>query len=355
MTLDVSVIVVNHNGADYLGSCLEAIYRAEPAEVLLVDSGSSDGAHLAARDRWPLRLLELDGNLGPSAARNLGMREATHDFVVLIDNDVEVKPGCLEGLVGALRADEGLALVQARSVLGDDEGVVHYDGGRFHFAGLIALRNWYVPQSEAVAASGADLRDSDVAVSLCCAGRRALLLEAGGFDESMFILFEDLALSYALKMRGHRVAVDARVPCIHKGGTKGLSTRGKDGGYAANRSFLHSRNRWIFLLTHYRKRALLLFAPGFVIYGIVHLAFVIAKGHLGAWCRGKAALWSMRAQLRARRAVVQRGRALGDGRLLAAPALTVNPGLAEGGLRALVRRGLDLALRACFVCVRWAV
>ena len=355
MTLDVSVIVVNHNGADYLDSCLEAIYRAEPAEVLLVDSGSTDGAHETAAVRWPLRLLELEGNLGPSAARNLGMREAEHEFVVLIDNDVEVCGDGLAELVEALRGDEKLALVQARSVLGDEDGVVHYDGGRFHFAGLIALRNWYVPQAEAIARTGAGLADSDVAVSLCCAGRRELLLEAGGFDESMFILFEDLALSYALKMRGYRIAVDGRTPCIHKGGTKGLSTRGKGGGYAARRSFLHSRNRWIFLLTHYRKRALLLFAPGFVAYGCVHLAFVLAKGHLGSWLRGKGALWSMRKQLRARRAVVQRGRVLSDGALLGAPALTVNPGLAEGGLRAFVRKGLDLVLRVSFACVRWAL
>lgn len=355
MTLDVSVIVVNHNGADYLESCLEAIYRAEPDEVLLVDSGSTDGAQHAAASKWPLRLLELEGNLGPSAARNLGMREAKNGFVVLIDNDVEVRGDCLRQLVDALRADDKLALVQARSVLGDEEGVVHYDGGRFHFVGLIALRNWYVPQADATRRTGADLAESDVAVSLCCAGRRDVLLEAGGFDESMFILFEDLALSYAIKMRGYRIAVDGRTPCVHKGGTKGLSTRGTDGGYAARRSFLHSRNRWIFLLTHYRMRALVLFAPALLAYGFVHLLFVLTKGHFGAWIRGKVALWDMRRELRSRRAIVQRGRVLGDGALLAAPALTVNPGLAEGLLLGAIRKTLDSVLRLCFLCVRWAV
>lgn len=351
MPLDVTVIVVNHDGKDYLDSCLAAIFRAEPAEVLLVDSGSTDGAHRRAAERWPVRLLELPGNLGPSAARNAGMREARFERVVLIDNDVEIEDGCLQGLVARLDADPGLALVQARSVLGEPSGPIHYDGGSFHFLGLIALRNWYAAPSEA---TGTGLVDSDVAISLCCAARRDVVLEAGGFDETMFILFEDLALSYALKLRGHRVAVDTDVRCVHKGGTKGLSTRGASGGYAARRSFLHSRNRWIFLLTHYRLRALVLFAPGFVLYGIVHVAFVVRSGHLREWWRGKRALWTLRTELRARRRVVQSGREARDGELLGAPALTVNPGLAESGLRAFVRKSLDAALRLCFVCVRWA-
>ena len=101
MGREVTVIVVNHDGKDYLEPCLEAIFRAEPDEVLLVDSGSTDGAHLAAAERWPerVRLLELPDNLGPSAARNLGLREARNAHVVLIDNDVEVTEGCVEGLL----------------------------------------------------------------------------------------------------------------------------------------------------------------------------------------------------------------------------------------------------------------
>lgn len=351
MGLDASVIVVNHDGRAYLDACLAAIFRAEPVEVLVVDSGSSDGAQHEAAARWPLRLIELEGNLGPSAARNRGLREARCDHVILIDNDVEVSEGCLERLIDDLRQDPGLVLVQARSLLGDAQGAIHYDGGNFHYVGLIALRNWYRPQEEN---HERGFVACDVAVSLCCAARRDALLEVGGFDETMFILFEDLALSYALRMRGHRIGVDTTAVCIHKGGTKGLSTRGEGGGYAAQRSFLHSRNRWIFLLTHYRWRALIAFAPGLLVYGLVHLAFVVRKGHLGAWWRGKVALVRLRRELALRRAHVQRGRSLGDRDLVKAPPLTLNPGLSRGGVGAMVRRSLDALLSFCYHIGRWA-
>ena len=352
MTVPISVVVVNHNGRDYLDSCLAAIFAAEPAEVLLVDSGSTDGAELDAAEKWPLRLLTLGDNKGPSAARNFGMREATHERVLLIDNDVELLPGCLERLMAALDSDDSLAIVQARSLLGDADGPVHYDGGDFHFVGLISLHNWYRPQSEV---AGQGLEDSDVAVSLCCLAQRDRLLQVGGFDERMFILFEDLALSYALRLAGYRVAVCRDALCVHKAGTAGLSTRGESRSYAAHRSFLHSRNRWIFLLTHYRLRTLILLSPAFLLYGLVHLAFVLVSGHLASWFRGKVDLLRSWKYLRKRRKTIQAQRRRSDRELLGCPRLTFNPGLADRGVRGLVRSTLAIGLKLIYGCVAWLI
>lgn len=348
----VSVIVVNHNGRDYLDRCLDAVFAAEPSEVLVVDSGSTDGSGTAAAEKYPVRLLSLGANRGPSAARNFGLREASCDTVLLIDNDVELLPGCLETLLAHLESRPDMALIQARSVLAEADGPVHYDGGEFHMLGLISLRNWYVPQADA---AGSGLEETDVAISLCCVGRRQALLEAGGYDEEMFILFEDLAISYALKLRGHKVGIAADAMCIHKAGTAGLSTRGEASTYAANRSFLHSRNRWIFLLTHYRAWTLLVLVPAFCLYGFVHLGFVVLSGHLAAWFRGKVAVCRLFSYLRRRRRKIQAGRACRDVVLLGCPELTFNPGLAKRGFRSVVGAVLGGSLRLYYACVRWVL
>ena len=67
----VSVGIVNHNGESYLRQTLRAVARLGPAvdDVLLIDSGSTDGGVALARAEVPrLRVIDLGANLGPATA-----------------------------------------------------------------------------------------------------------------------------------------------------------------------------------------------------------------------------------------------------------------------------------------------
>ena len=294
-------------------------------------------------------------------ARNLGSREARNPLVLLIDNDVELMDGCLERMFARLCEHDDLTLLQARSLIdvpcvgqdgevGPVERLVHYDGASFHYLGFLSLRNWYRPLVEA---EGVGLVDVDCAIALCCLARAEILLEVGGYDEPMFYLMEDAALSYALRLAGHRIAVDEEALCLHRGGTEGLSTRGAKSAIPIGRSFLQSRNRWMFVLTHYRLSTLVLLGPGFFLYGVVHTCFAFANGQGRAWLRGKAGLFKFRAYLWERRAFLQKLRKRGDKSLLGCPELTFNPGLADRGFRALVRRTLSFGVKTWYLLVGW--
>ena len=87
----VSVGVVNYNGESYLKRTLRAVECLGSAidDVLLIDSGSTDGGAALVREHFPrVRVIPLGANLGPGAARNRAISEAEHDRVLLIDNDV---------------------------------------------------------------------------------------------------------------------------------------------------------------------------------------------------------------------------------------------------------------------------
>ena len=143
--------------------------------------------------------------------------------------------------------------------------------------------------------------------------------------------------------------------CLHKGGTPGLSVRGRGDRYAGKRTFLHSRNRGLLLVSCYRVRTLVCIAPGLAAYGIVHLGFVAISGHLLHWVRGKASLLRHLPVAWRRRRTLLPLRRRRDADVLAAPPLTYNPGLAEGGVRGFVKRMLDRFLAAWWRLVRrWA-
>ncbi|MBQ6117894.1 MAG: glycosyltransferase family 2 protein [Clostridia bacterium] len=103
----ISVIVPVYNAGLYLNRCVDSVLSQTmpPAEILLVDDGSTDQSgeicDLYAR-QWPnlLRVIHQE-NAGPSAARNNGINAAEGDYLCFLDSDDYLERDALERLVKA--------------------------------------------------------------------------------------------------------------------------------------------------------------------------------------------------------------------------------------------------------------
>jgi len=346
----VSAVVCNYNGAPYLTACLDALAAlADPVdEIVVVDNLSTDGSLALLAERYPeVRVVRMGSNAGPAAARNAGMRAARNRWVLAVDNDAVVTPELLGALCAAAEAHAGCVIVQPRSVFAHERSRVHYDGGGAHYAGLVALRNFYTPLDDA---EGSGTVEVDVAISVCLLVDSRTVLAAGGYDESYFILFEDLDLSYRLRLLGHRILSVEDVLVLHDAGTPGVSFR-EGAHYPARRVLFHSRNRWLFMLKCFRWRTLLVALPAILVYEALWLAFAARHGGLRAWLRGKLQVAGALPELARKRRAVQRGRRLPDRELLVGGPWTVTPALREGRAGAVLGR-LDAAFRAWWRLVR---
>jgi glycosyltransferase involved in cell wall biosynthesis len=101
-----SVVVPTRDRAGYLEVALASLADQdldEPYEVLVVDDASRDATRDVAR-RAGVGYVPQDEPRGPNAGRNLGVRRAGADLVVLVDDDVRAPRGWLRALVeGAAR------------------------------------------------------------------------------------------------------------------------------------------------------------------------------------------------------------------------------------------------------------
>src|SRR5580698_8233831 len=93
----VTVIIAAKDAIATIGRAIvSALAQPEAAEVIVVDDGSSDGTAALARTHDDggsrLRVLRLERNSGPAAARNLALEMATSPFVCVLDADDFMQP-----------------------------------------------------------------------------------------------------------------------------------------------------------------------------------------------------------------------------------------------------------------------
>lgn len=106
MSHPVSIIIPIYNVAPYIERCLDSIANQtlSDLEVILVDDHGQDDSITIARDyiqthhlsTW--RIIETPSNSGPGVARNIGVEEATGEYIAFCDADDWVEPTMYEQL-----------------------------------------------------------------------------------------------------------------------------------------------------------------------------------------------------------------------------------------------------------------
>jgi N-acetylglucosaminyl-diphospho-decaprenol L-rhamnosyltransferase len=174
--------------------------------VVLVDNGSSDeSVELARRELAAVEVLELGANLGFGPALNRAVAERPADPVILLNNDAEPRPrfveALLEGLGEGVDSVAGVLLQERAPELIDSAGVVAD-------ATLMGFDYLHGEPASAAAGAPAPLGPTGGAALY----RHAAFAAVGGFDERIFLYYEDLDLALRLAAAGGRcrLAPDAR-------------------------------------------------------------------------------------------------------------------------------------------------
>ena len=199
MPADVAVVVANYAGDDVLDDCLRSVLaQTHPAaEVMVVDAGPTEHGRRIAQNHGATALVRPNRGLG--YLYNEGARAARSELVLLLNNDVALESRCLELLVGQLMAGVQHFAADPRQLSWDGSVLVHGRASlrrgplfRQPLPGFrLDLQGHAQTSIPTVSANGGAML-----------ARRERLLELGGFDETMFLDFEDIDLCWRAWSRG---------------------------------------------------------------------------------------------------------------------------------------------------------
>lgn len=268
----MSVIILNYNGRSLSEPCLASVLNTEYSnfEVIFVDNGSTDGSVEFIKKRFSdylnnkLKLIINPKNLGFAEGNNIGAKHAAGKYLAFLNNDVEVEPSWLKELVSAEEADQEVAVTQSKLLMADRK---HFDS-----AGDILSSNGSLYQRGRLEE---DLGQYDTPEEIFSARGAAMLIrrktfdEVEGFDAKFFIIYEDVDLSWRIRLRGYKIVFIPTSVVYHMGSA--TSSR------KTLRSFLtfhRQKNRLILVLKNYESknamrfliRNLILLSSGWLIY-----------------------------------------------------------------------------------------
>ena len=339
----ISVGIVNHNGESYLPATLRAVARLGPAvdDVLLIDSGSTDQSGVLVREQFPhVRVIELGSNLGAGAARNRAIREAAHDRVLLIDNDVEPDPGSVPALDAALNGHSNAILAMAAVLYAQAPDTVQYVGAAPHFLGTPTLLHADTPAAQLKEG----VRVVGTAITCCVMVDRARFGDRRWFDERLFFYLEDHEFGLRASLQGYDCLIVPQARCLHRAGTIGVSIR-QTGRFTPVRVRYTIRNRWLTILMLYQPGTLLRFAPALAAFEVAQLLGAVRRGWIGHW------LWAAGSTARMLPHVLHMRRAMAGSRrrrdleILTAGPFPFNSRWHPSALERAARRSLDLVAR----------
>ncbi|WIB35273.1 glycosyltransferase family 2 protein [Curtobacterium sp. MCJR17_043] len=215
----VSVVVINFRGTDDTLECIarlsEVDWPADRLEIVVVENGSGDDSEARLRaalgDQANVRIIVSAENLGFTGGSNLGAREATGDVVAFLNNDAKPHVDWVKEGIAGFAPSPRVAAVASK--------VLDWEGRTIDFveSGL----SWFGMGYKNHIAELDDGRFDEPQDLLFGTGsalfvRRDVFLEVGGFDEGLFMFYDDVDLGWRLNLLGYRVRFAPRSVVFHK-------------------------------------------------------------------------------------------------------------------------------------------
>ncbi len=235
--LDLSIIIVSWNVADYLSLCLESILAADLAlneaggirrgiEIIVVDSASQDTTVELLTTRFPqIHLHAQTENVGFTRGNNIGLRAARGKYILLLNPDTEIVGDALHRMMEYLDEHPKVGVVGPHTLNTDGShqstrrrfptlATAYFESTWLQpYAPRALLDRYYVREARDDATLNIDWVQGSAIMF-----RREVYEEIGGLDEGYVMFSEELDWCHRAKDAGWGIVYLGSAYVTHHGG-----------------------------------------------------------------------------------------------------------------------------------------
>ncbi len=204
MNKNISVVIVSYNSKDVITQCIKSV-RDFCEEIIVVDNASIDDSVKTIKQFCKkVKIIENDKNIGYGRACNLGIKTASKEYVAIVNPDTTIKKDIFTPLIHNF-IDDCVFMAAPICYRPNDNN-------------KIRTANRYLNKCEATEIDRG-VYDAKFISGAFFVINRAKWMKLGGFDENIFLFYEDDEVCKNALKNGYKLIIDKKISVKHESGT----------------------------------------------------------------------------------------------------------------------------------------
>ncbi|WP_184543417.1 glycosyltransferase family 2 protein [Mucilaginibacter sp. FT3.2] len=215
----VSIVTVNFNQPVVTEELLLSIEQTNTytnLEIIVVDNASSVNPVPGWLIKYPgIKFIRSELNLGFAGGNNMGIKEATGDYLFLVNNDTEFTVGLIEKLVTVLNTNENVGMISPMIKYYSDKQLIQYAG--------YTPMNYYTCRNSCIGLKQHDNGQFNniTGPTAYCHGaaimiKKEAIDKAGLMAENFFLYYEEVDWCEMILRAGYKAWVNTDALIYHK-------------------------------------------------------------------------------------------------------------------------------------------
>lgn len=224
-TKKIAIVVINYNGKNLLKKFLPSLVKYSDikiSDIFIVDNNSDDGSvDFIKKNYSSVKIIQNDKNYGYAKGYNVGLNKIQSEYLVLINNDVEVSENWLDPMFNSMEQNKKIGSCQPKILSYKNRTTFEYAGaagGYLDYLGYPYCRGRIFDTVELDKGQYDSPKEIFWSSGACMMVRNKLFKKLEGFDESFYAHMEEIDLCWRIKGLGFKNFCFPKSIVYHLGG-----------------------------------------------------------------------------------------------------------------------------------------